>query len=97
MQRPPIERASFNSVLVRVGYQLVVLNYRKHPALYAHPATGVLDLAYALRYEFPVMHWTLVQCARWLGQGASLAEWRSDSPLTLGPRGFHKRPFRPRP
>lgn len=91
--RQPIENAQLNEIWVRVCYQLVVLDFRRHREQYAaYPPKAVLDLAERYRsLGFTSLYWTLAGCARWMAHGYTLAAWRNEASTISGTRAFHKR------
>jgi hypothetical protein len=93
MLRQPLENAQLTETLVRVAYHLVVIDYRRCPALYHQNAPGsVLLLAERIReHKLGNLYWTLNGCARWLAQGYTLAAWRHEAATAIGVRAFHKR------
>jgi len=85
--------ATFDMVLVRVVYQLIVLDYRKHPERYApSPGGAILDLSYRLRDEGWVnLYWTAQSAARWSLRNITMNTWRDELQFADRERAIHKR------
>jgi hypothetical protein len=90
--RRPITDVPFTEVLVRVAYQLVVLDHRRNKPLYGtFPAKRIYALALELRDAgFVNLRWTLDGAARWSAAGFPLRQWRAEAADAFGVRAFHK-------
>jgi hypothetical protein len=95
--RQPIETVSFNLVLTRIAYQLIVLDYRRNPDAYKKsPPTAMLILFESLRQAgFGTVAWPVLCAAKWVAVGYTLAQWREEYPwLPIGRAKHKQRPPR---
>lgn len=90
---PPIEHEPIQMALIRIAVQLVRLDYRRNPDLYAsYPPLGIVALAEELRRNAPSiqLYGTLIYCSKAVAVGHKLQALPYHTPELVW-RAIHKR------
>lgn len=97
MQRPPLYRDTYSNVMSRVTYQIVRLDWKKHPERYVKsPSKGVFELAEWYRWETPFQffYFNLLSLGKCILMGYTAKMWRDELETYTKDRAIHKRRFR---
>jgi len=90
--RTPIEHAPLSEVTARVVYQIVRLDWKRNPHLYATSVPmRLLELSNFYRDNgFPYLKFALVSLGVHIVQGGTAGSWRDGYPRLNGLRAKHK-------